>query len=126
MLFEAVGSVLTSANLGDLGTDIYAELPDQPAECLAIRQYAGRPPEHAKDRREPYYTRPRFQVVTRAETHTASRQKAHDAFDALSGFFGILEGESWSIRALQSPFPLGKDQSGRTLYSANYEAIVGG
>lgn len=125
MLFEAVGGLLASAGLGIVGQSILATLPDRPDECIAIREYPGAPPIHHKTARAPALERPRFQVVARATGYSAARARAHRAYSTLSGFTGTIDGAYYGIRALQSPFPLGQDESGRQLWVTNFEALKG-
>lgn len=125
MLYEAVGGLLAGAGLGTLGVDILATLPDRPDDCIAIREYPGAPPIHHKTAHAPVLERPRFQVVARANGYATARARAHSAYSALTGFTGTLQGDYYGIRALQSPFPLGQDESGRSLWTVNFEALKG-
>ncbi len=126
MLYESVGGLLAQAGLGTLGTNILATLPNRPDEAIAIREYAGPPPIHHKTAQEPALRRPRFQVVVRSSGYGAARTRAHSAYNALSGFTGTIDGAYYSIRALQEPFPLGADESGRHMWTVNFEVLQGG
>ena len=126
MLYEAIGGLLDRSGLGTLKVDILVALPDQHNKCIAVREYAGSPPLHVKGAQEPALHRPRVQVVARAEDYDTARTRAHDAYGALSGFAGVLDGSYYSIRALQSPFPLGTDDSGRWMFAVNFEVLQGG
>ena len=126
MLYEAVGSLLQQAGLGVLRTNILATLADRPDEAIAVREYPGGPPLHVKGAQAPALRRPRFQVVSRAKSYGAARTRAHSAYSVLSGFVGTIDGTYYSIRALQEPFPLGTDESGRHLWTVNFEVLQGG
>ncbi len=125
MLYEAVAGLLAGAGLGVVNQSILVALPDRPDEVIAVREYPGSPPIHVKGSQKPALERPRVQVVARAGGFSVARARAHSAYDALSGFSGPVGGVHYSIRALQSPVPLGVDESGRNLWSVNFEVLKG-
>ncbi len=118
---EDIAVFLASKGLGVLGTNIGIESPSLPDDFLVVREYAGSPPGYSKS--GPNLRRPRFQVTCRSKSTRAALLRAESAYGHLSGFSGVLSGTAYaSIRALQDPFPIGRDESGRERVVCNYEA----
>ena len=119
---EDMARHLASKGLGTLGTNIGPEMPALPDDFLAVREYAGRPPEHSKSG-GPHVRRPRFQVTARSKSARAAMLRAEDAFGHLSGLRGIVNGTAYSkVVALGDPFPIGRDDGGRERVVCNFEA----
>lgn len=120
MLAEDIAQFLASKGLGVLGTNIGIEYPPLPDDFLTVREYGGSPPGYSKS--GPNVRRPRFQVSCRSKSTQAALMRAEDAYRHLSGFSGVLNGTAYSsIRALQDPFPIGRDENGRERVVCNFE-----
>lgn len=122
MVSEDMAKHLAGKGLGTLGTNIGPEMPNLPDDFLAVREYAGRPPEHSKGA-GPHVRRPRFQVTARSKNQKAAMLRAEAAYSALSGLSGVVNGTAYAkVVALQDPFPVGRDDAGRERVVCNYEA----
>jgi Bacteriophage minor capsid protein len=88
-------------------------LPDVPDQAVCLYEYGGPVPQFTHDGQA--WENPRVQVVARHRDYAAARQKAQDIYMLLNGKANLLIGGSryLQIRALQSPFPLGRDQNDR-------------
>ena len=122
-LSEDIAKYLVSKGLGALGTNIGPEMPPLPDDFLSVREYAGGPPLHVKGIQAPVIRTPRFQVVCRSKNTRAAMMRAEDAFRHLSGLSSVLSGTAYRVRALQDPFPIGRDEGGRERVVANYEVM---
>lgn len=124
MIYAEIVSRLTSRGIGAFGTNLFwGRLPDTPDSAVAVFEYLGEPSVRSKDGDE--WERPRFQVIARAKSYVAAMQKAEDAYAALNGFSGNLEGAHYdSITARQRPFadPSGVDDADRFRVFCNYSA----
>lgn len=117
---EDVATYLASKGLGVLGTNIGIEMPPLPDDFLTVREYPGSEPGYSKS--GPNVRRPRFQISCRSKSTRAALLRAESAYGHLTGFSGVLSGTSYSkIRALQEPFPIGRDEGGRERVVCNYE-----
>jgi hypothetical protein len=102
------------------------ELPDMPNDAMAVQEYAGARPWHVKGVQAAEIENPRFQILVRsgARNYVGGRQLIEDAYTFLDGFSGVLSGVEYvSIRAIQSPFPLGRDENGRWRFACNFEVL---
>ena len=121
-LSEDIASHLAGKGLGVLGTNIVPEYRDAPDDLLIVREYAGGSPTHTKDG-PPAFRYPRAQVSCRSQDPRAAMLRAEDAFGHLSGFSGVINGTAYHFRALQDPFPIGRDEGGRERVVFNVEAV---
>lgn len=114
--------VLAAAGIGVEGETLFwSTLPDEPAACVAVYETGGEPPDTSKAGIEA--RNPRLQVLCRAEDYEAAMAKAEAAYAALVAVRGEIVGSGavyHSIRPLQEPFAIGKDDAGRSLISCNY------
>lgn len=124
MISEEIAAYIEANGEGSVNTDLFfAGLPDLPDSATAIWEYGGEQPLHVKDRAGPVREFPRFQIIVRAKSYTVAREKAERIYRLLDGFKGELDGVGYaSVRALQSPFFLGRDDKNRTQIVCNYQA----
>ncbi len=125
MLAEDIAKYLASKGVGVIGTNLFSELPSLPDDAAAVREYPGGRPVHVKGQAAPVMRNPRGQMVTRSKDARAARMRAEDCFRHLSGFSGEIGSPPYRIyiRALQDPFPIGRDESGRERVVFNFEAM---
>jgi hypothetical protein len=126
MLLDELGSLLASAGLGTIGTDLFlAHEPPDPDALIALHEYGGTAPLHAQGTDAPALEMPRVQVVTRGarDDYTGARERAERAYRALGGISNRTIQGTWyvRVRALQSPFSLGPDANGRHRIAFNVE-----
>lgn len=113
MMIQDIAEYLEDHSIGTVGTDMFVGyMPDAPAACIALYEYAGRPPDRAHDGNK--VTRPGLQVVVRGavngefSTIRAILQNIEDHLDGLVN--ATIEGTFYrSIYATQSIAPLGRE-----------------
>lgn len=108
------------------GSDVFQEtLPEAPDTCIAIFEYAGRPPPL-----EVSTVERNFQVMTRNVDPDLAREKSWSIYKVLhqeesKGDRRDLTAERWGlISATDTPFKLKVDQNGRTVYACNYNMLT--
>ena len=124
-LQSEIVSYLEAAMLGTAGVDLFDNgLPPEPAAVVAIMEYAGESPELVHGTAGIAYERRRFQVTARAATFDAAMARATAVHDALVAVRNQMLGGTWyvAVQALQSPFPVEADASGRVRFVCNYRA----
>ena len=126
-----IGGYLAAANLVTenlvVGTNLhYQTTPDDPATCVILYETAGRAPEHLFGPGPPAYEYRGMQVVTRAATHPTAVALAREVWTALLGIVNQTVGGARYLRcdALQSPFPLDRDDKKRLRVICNYMFTV--
>lgn len=114
---------LASEGVGTLNTNLFrGRMPDQPDDCLAVIEYAGSPGRLKLPNDRPLDERPRAQIVSRAKLYKTAETKARAAYTAMHGRHLTLNNSSYVwLHALQLPFFLREDESGRTLIVFNVE-----
>ena len=128
MILDDLATKLSSQGIGTCGTTLFkAFFPESPDAAVCLFKTAGLPPVHAMssgpDRG--LADRPRVAVWARDSRPDGAEKKLQDVqgvLDALGGVpsNGIIYR---SVYALQSPFFLKTDESGRFIYAQNYEVI---
>ena len=111
---------------GDTGTIFAGQLPDRPDDCVGLLESGGEPPiETFGAAADANPERPRLQVLVRAgaENYDAGRALAYAVWKALHEVANQTIGGVFyqSIRALQSPAGLGRDDSQRWEWSINFQ-----
>lgn len=112
MMAQDVAEYLEDQSIGTIGTSIFVGyMPDAPAKCLTVYEYAGMEPERTHDGR--VVRRPGLQIRARGSVNgdfsevRAMLQSAEDVLDVLTN--QSIEGTFYrSIRAAQSVTPLGR------------------
>lgn len=130
MLLDDIADVLSSGGAGTVGTTIFKGIiPDRPDACVAVYETGGLAPAHAMSGSagNAVAERPRVQVVSRAaqQDYEAARAKASCCYRILDGLPGrTVNGVRYlSSFAVQSPFLLGRDESGRVLLACNFDVV---
>lgn len=126
MLLDDIASYLQTQGLGTLAVDLFlGTSPPDPDATIVIREYGGGQPVFLATGGEPAYEYPRFQLTCRGVDYVSARDRAERCYRALSRIANQQVGTSWYLRVvpLQSPFPVGQDESDRELMVANFEAI---
>lgn len=116
-LLEDFGAYFSSAGLLSSTAFGIDHMPDKPASCVAVYEYAGSngPPQVAGSSRS-------VQIVVRDESSRAAKMKADEIYRALDVEDGILNltPERWcAIYLRQTPFKLKVDEQNRTYYAFN-------
>lgn len=107
-----------------MNTDLFsAGLPDLPDSAVSLWEYGGEAPAHVKQQQGAILEYPRVQIIVRAKSYSVARAKAERIHRLLDGFSGVIEGVVYSsIRALQQPFFLDRDDKVRTRIACNFQA----
>jgi len=123
-VLDAIADYLETLGIGSVGIDLFESLlPETPDDCVALFEYAGKPPLLSLDGSESDC--PGLQVRVRASSYEAGGTKLEQIRSALhpvsnqsiGGIFFI------SIRVNGSPIPLGVDQNDRPERSLNFSII---
>lgn len=72
------------------GSIFCGELPDEPAEAIAVAPYPGPAGNAALP-----WDQPRFQVAVRGSSYTATEDRAAALYSALVGRAGVQLGDAW-------------------------------
>jgi hypothetical protein len=130
MLLDDITDYLSSGGLGTPGTDLFGGFaPEKPDVAVVVYETGGTAPVHAMDARagQAVVENPRIQVVCRATQYdyATARTKADQAFKLLDGLprRSINGVEYLWGEAVQSPFLMGRDESGRVLIACNYQIV---
>jgi hypothetical protein len=120
VLLQEVEELLSDNGISGVG---FGALPATPDAAVALYEYPGQSPVYVKNRAQPVYERPRFQVITRDARYIDARNKAEEVFRLLTGYSGRLGGVDYQrITAVQSPFFLDRDDRNRPRFVCNFEA----
>lgn len=121
MLLDDIGGYLATHSVGTVGTSIFlGDMPETPDSLVALFEYAGDPPDDTHDGK--HYENPGLQVRVRSTSYAAARAKIAAVEDLLH----TLANQSFGgtnyvfIRAVQSPFSLGRDQRKRVELVENF------
>ena len=130
MVLDEIGAYLAANGIGTVGTDLFLGfLPDTPDAAVAIYETGGMEPYRAmrSSAGQPVAERPSIQVVCRnvAYEYQTARTTADSAWKLLEGLGDTtLAGVRylWAA-AVQSPFLMGRDDSGRVLIAFNVDLV---
>lgn len=130
MLLDDIADYLSSGGIGTVGTDLFKGfMPETPDVAVVVVETGGRSPDRAMGAGPGGTTVamewPRVQVICRNTQfdYSAARSKAHDVFKLLEGMpTRTINGTAyfWGA-AVQSPFPIGRDDDARVLIGCNYD-----
>ena len=125
-LLDDLADVLSSAGVATIGTTLFkGTLPSTPDEAIAIYQTGGAPPVHTMScgPGTARVERPHVQAIARSGRADAAYKLAQDAYTALDALGDrTVNGVRYlSVFALQAPFYLREDQTGRKEFSVNFE-----
>lgn len=126
MLTEIAGYLVTAGVCTGIGTDLFIlEVPQSPAVCTMIFQYAGDPPGVTFDGAAE--DRPSLQVRIRADVNDLATGEARckSAQTTLHAIANTTIGTTvyQSVQALGSPMWLGNDEQGRPEWVQNYRIV---
>lgn len=100
-----------------IDTDLFigADQPDTPIKCTYVMEFAG-----GVDDWSGHGTRP-IQVLSKDLTYLTAEALASIVYDLLSNKAGFLAlNNVFYCEVLNRPFPIGRDQRGSYIFSANY------
>ena len=127
---DDLATLMESAGAGTFNTDIFvgplASIPDLPVGTITIRATSGSAPERTHNSVSiPAYIQPAAQIIARARTWTAAREKARRAYIAITGVRNqVISGGFYrEITALQEPFDLPLEERGLVAQAFNVTAI---
>lgn len=121
MLLDDIGDYLQTHGVGTIGNNLFkGKMPDQPDDCTALFEYAGKPPDLHWDGEYPG-----LQVRVRNKNYTAGRAKIEEIKNLLHGLTEQMLGTTryLLIRANQSPESIGQDKNGRNELVCNFSVI---
>jgi len=122
MLLDDIDDLLTT---GGVATTIYRGfMADRPNDAVAIIETGGLPPIKgmADGPGEALFERATVQITRRSTSYDTARDSMHTIYTLLDGVTQrTINSTRYSmIAALQSPFGLGRDESGRTMLGCNF------
>lgn len=131
MILDDIADYLSSGGIGTAGTDIFKGLfpSEAPDACVAIYEAGGMEPVKtmAAGPNTSVVERPHVEVVCRAGAfdYATARTKAHAVFKLLDGLpTRTINGTLYEwASAVQSPFPLGRDQNDRPRIACIYRVV---
>ena len=126
-LLDDIGTLLVNNGLGTIGTNLFLSLlPANVADAsVVIIETGGSEPGYVHETAQASTERPSFQVIVRDSDPETARSKANTIWKLLSKQRNTLINSSkyLSIRPIQSPFPLGRDENERDQIIANYAVV---
>lgn len=123
-VLDDISDVLSS---GGITPSIYKSvLPSTPDSVLALFETGGPAPIHAmaKGPGTAVVERPHVQVLSRDTRADTARHIAQQATALLDALERTVNGVRYlSVYAIQSPFFMQRDETGRVLYAVNFEVL---
>lgn len=122
-MLKDIAEYLSRKGIGEFSTgndgDIFIGIrPEKPDECICLFQYAGR---QSICRSLDRVKRPALQVQVRGKSVLRSLKKIESVVDLLDQSDPTINGVYYpSIRAVQSPFLLCKDENEQYVYAVNF------
>jgi len=128
-VLEAVGDYLQAEGVGTLGTDLFlAVMPESPDACVCVYETQGFAPQETMGAAAFAVDRPGLQVICRGGRgdYPAARDAAVSVRNLLAA---LLETTVSGVHILRvsadgGVLPMGEDQNGRPMVSANYSCQV--
>lgn len=125
-VLDDLGAYLAAQGVGTVGATIFlgVGLPENPAACLALKEYGGRAPDFTLPATAGVSTEyPRVQVIARDTTYALARARAEAAYEALSKVVNqtLTTTRYLRVEPLQPPGSPALDGNGRTVISFNVE-----
>lgn len=118
-LLDDLGTFLAAAGIGlydrvgVTSTIFYPQMPDAPDSCVALIPYGSEPPgPYLFDSSLPQWETPRVQLISRDADYDTAFARAYSAYKAFAGVSDLAIGTThyFFVRAIQSPFSLGRDE----------------
>lgn len=136
---KSTAFTLLSGTAGNLTKAFMPDSAPAPDTIVTIYETGGFGPTHAfsTSSNTRLFENPRLQIITRSTRYDTARDLASRAFTLLDGIAGQVLPTSVGthyidIRAVQSPFSIGRDENGRSMVSVNFDVrkqvgqVVGG
>src|SRR5215212_2888982 len=124
MLLTEIAAYLQTEGLGTLNTSIFFSLPSTPDNVTIIYQNPGERGIYVRGQANVILELPRFQIAVRDKSTANAYLRCERIYRALDGFKGTLSGVGYArIEALQVPFYLNTDESGRTSVTNNFRVL---
>lgn len=127
-VLDELATQAATAGIGTVGTTIFKGiLPDTPDACVALIETGGMESGHTMSggAGSASIERPTVEVIARGAPgdYATPRTKAKDAFNALDGITNttLSSVRYFSVRAIQSPFLIGRDANDRVLIGFNLQ-----
>ena len=129
-MLDEIGTYLAANGIGTVGTNLFKGfMPDLPDAVVVLYETGGLAPYRAMRSApgQPVATRPRLQVVCRNTQYeyAVARAKAQAVYVLLEGFGDqTLSGTRYLwIAAVQEPFMMGRDVTGRVQVAQNFDVV---
>jgi hypothetical protein len=130
VLLDDIASYLATNGAGTVGTSLFkGYAPESPDACVSVYETQGLAPVRGMSPTAGAMLceRPSLQVVVRAGQYdySAARLAANDIFRLLDGLGDVdINGVRYLwVAAKQSPFLMGRDESGRVRVVCNYYVV---
>ena len=124
-LLDDVSDILTTGGL-TAATIVKSFVPSTPDDVVAIFETGGPAPVHgmARGPASALLERPHVQILSRAGRADTAKKNIQDANRLLDGLDLTINNVRYhGIYALQSPFFMERDNSGRVTYAVNFEVL---
>lgn len=126
-LVDDMADYLSTSGIGTIGTNLFKTLlPDSPDACVAIFATGGMEPAHAMGAGPggAVAERPNIAVWSRDARPDNAEFLARKAFFLLDKLGRTINGVEYkAIFALQTPFFLQRDETGRAIYACNFSVV---
>lgn len=125
---DDVVSRLVAAGIGTFGTNIFSGsksvVPTGNGPYATLTETGGTGPTRIQNQSNAATQRPSAQILWRASTYKAARDKASASYVALDGIFNTtINGTKYvSITARQEPTDIGLDDTARPMIAFNIDA----
>lgn len=126
MILDDLSDYLSTNGVGTVGTNLFkGTLPSTPDAAVALFKTGGPAPVNMMGAGPgtAVVERPHVQVLARDTRSDAAEKKAQDVWSLLDAFGDkTINGVRYlSVYALQTPFFLNRDGSGREVFACNFE-----
>lgn len=125
-LIEDVASYIdTNSTRYALGTSLFLNnLPTHPNRAQALIETPGSPPARTLGGATVSWEQARFQLTCRSTSSATARADIQAGWDILEGVKNQTLSSNLFLRisAVQSPFLLARDEQGRPVFAANFDA----
>lgn len=126
MFLNEIANYIHNQGLGTLRTDLFrTDAPNTPDDVIIVSEYGGMAPIRSHSDPANPDEPVRFQVLVRSKQYQQGRNRIETIYRTLDGITNtVIEGVRYrSIMALQTPFPIGRDENQREQFTVNFECI---
>lgn len=129
-LLDDVGTYLQTNGVGTIGTTLFLSyMPEAPDLCVAVYEFVGlQPMQTMSGAADVKNERPRLQIAARGapQDYVAARAKVQTCYGLLCNLVDSVLGTTRYISfvPIDSPAPIGRDDSQRPTIVCNFQAFL--